>query len=164
MNQLKLDESISSSEDLRAVIEEIKVYKSAFRQAQIKAAVSTRSGRQPLPELSASAAATLSQFRAASKPIIIENIEQALTELERVFTHAFKIRVVLAAPAPNSLKRRLTDWMRNNIAKDLLIDYRYDSAILGGMVVIAGSHIYDWSFRRDLQANREKLIEVITRV
>ncbi|MCL4357324.1 F0F1 ATP synthase subunit delta [Patescibacteria group bacterium] len=164
MNQLKLDGSISSSEDLRAVIEEIKSYKSAFRQAQIKAAVSHHPGRQPLPELSSPAAAMLNQFRSGSKPIINETIEQALVELERMFAQAVKIRVVLAAPAPNSLKRRLTDWMRNNVAKNLLIDYRYDSGILGGMVIIAGSHIYDWSLRRDLQANGDKFKEVISRV
>jgi F0F1-type ATP synthase delta subunit len=84
-----------------------------------------------------------------------------LREFEESAPH---ITLTLAAPAPNGLKKTLISWCRDNIDKNILVDFKFNATILGGMVVVYGSRIFDWSFKRQILAAREKFPEVLRNV
>jgi F0F1-type ATP synthase delta subunit len=84
--------------------------------------------------------------------------------LEDFSDSAPRVTVTLAAPAPNSLKQTIALWFRENIAPNTLVNFKFNSTILGGMVVVYGSRIYDWSFRRQILVSREKFPEVLRNV
>ena len=50
------------------------------------------------------------------------------------------------------------------VAPDVLVNFQFNATILGGMVVRYGSHVYDWSFRRQILAKRDTFPEVLRRV
>jgi F0F1-type ATP synthase delta subunit len=87
-----------------------------------------------------------------------------LEDLEDYLETAPHISITLAAPASKKLKQALMDWCRTNINADILVDFSFNSSLLGGLVVRYGSHIYDWSFKRQLMANLSKFPEVLRRV
>jgi F0F1-type ATP synthase delta subunit len=91
-------------------------------------------------------------------------LDKLIETLEDYGTSAPIITITLAAPAPNSLKKTLIDWCRKNIAPNALIDFRFNATMLGGMVVQYGSRIYDWSFRRQILAARDKFPEILRNV
>ena len=159
---LKLTEDINSAEDLKAVIEEITEYRTYFRHTQIKSKFKNGVSRGD-PDLSVAAVELMTQAK-GTKPITLPEIDQLLTELEKLYAKAPKIRVVLAAAPTPAIKKTLSQWIRKNIAELILIDYRFDSTILGGMIVIFGSHIYDWSLRREILASKDKLNEILAHV
>ena len=70
----------------------------------------------------------------------------------------------MAGPAPAQLKQKIVEWCRKNIDGDILVDFRFNATLLGGMVVKWGSHVYDWSFKRQLMAARAKFPEVLRNV
>lgn len=159
---IKLPEEINSAEDLKAVLEELRDFRTYFRHSEIKA----KSGKNHTsdgPDLSMAAAKLLSQAK-NKKQLTMSELEQLLSELELIYSKAPKIRIVLAAAATPPVKKRLADWIRSNISDQAFIDFRYDSTILGGMIIACGSHIYDWSLRREIIASKDKMKEVIAHV
>jgi F0F1-type ATP synthase delta subunit len=50
------------------------------------------------------------------------------------------------------------------VAPNMLVDFKFNSTMLGGMVVQYGSHIYDWSFRQRILDARDKFPEVLRSV
>jgi F0F1-type ATP synthase delta subunit len=72
--------------------------------------------------------------------------------------------ITLAAPATTGIKKQLTAWCRDNVAPDVLVRFEFNQTLLGGMVVRFGSHIYDWSLRRQILDGRTKFPEVLRNV
>jgi F0F1-type ATP synthase delta subunit len=70
----------------------------------------------------------------------------------------------LAAPPSNGIKKTLVAWCRKNIATDILVNFDFNSTLLGGMVVRYGSHVFDWSFRRKILEEHSKFPGVLRNV
>ncbi|HSE60799.1 MAG TPA: hypothetical protein VLA88_00735, partial [Candidatus Saccharimonadales bacterium] len=67
--------------------------------------------------------------------------------------------VVLAAPANRTLKRQLTVWFRTQIHPLSLLTFTFRTDIGGGIILQAGSHMYDYSFRAVILDNKQRLME-----
>ncbi len=93
-----------------------------------------------------------------------QGIEAYRVELEGLATSAPTVTLVLAAQAKPSLKQELVNWLRANIHPDLLVNFRANPNIAGGVVIRTVNHVYDCSFRQALLAHPEKFTEVLTRV
>lgn len=158
--KLALNEAIISAEDLRSVINELKDYTDYLRHAQIKQHVVKRSAGIPAPELSLAASQLLSEVL-ENRPLNIGEVETLIGELQKVYDDSPKLKIILAALPPAAVKKKLTAWIRINIAPLALVEYSYNQSILGGMVLNAGSHIFDWSLRQQLIDARPKLNEMI---
>ena len=154
-----LSEAIISPEDLKSVINELKDYEVFFRHSQIKQHVVKRSAGQA-PELSIAASELLSSAM-EKKPLNITIIEQLITELERLLIKSPKIKIILAALPNHAVKKQLILWVRKNIKADALIEFSYNQSLLGGLVLTAGSRIFDWSLRQQLLNSQPKLNEMI---
>jgi len=159
---LKLDESVSSPQDLRALIAELHAYGNWLAHNDIKRRVGS-GGKNPAPELSPAAKACLKDYVPTSAKAEAA-LEELVAELDKLSRTARQITITLAAPAPGNLKKTLVGWCRANLDSDVLVSFQFNANLLGGMVVRSGSHIFDWSFRRSIMENRLKFPETLRHV
>jgi hypothetical protein len=158
-----LSEDIISGEDLRSVIEELKDYQDFIRHGHIRQHVSKRAGSKSGPDLSRGASEMLSQAM-EHHPLNLEELDHLISELEAVYIKALQLKIILAAVPNGAIKRLLTSWIRQNLNDYSLIDFSYNQSLLGGMVVMIGSRIFDFSLRRELLVAQPKLNEMIADV
>lgn len=159
----RLSEDIISTEDLRDVSEEIKRFKQWFSHNQIKLKVTQHHKAANRPELSDAAEDLLNQAR-DNKELTIAKIESLLDYIDDCLRKSPTVRITLAAIPSSAVKHQIVAWLRANISSSILTDFRFNTSLLGGMVVISGSHIYDWSVRRQLLDSKDKLSGVLSRV
>lgn len=160
--KLRLDETVCSAQDVKALALELREYGRWFSHNEIKKRVHAHK-TTAAPILSPAASALLRQ-QSASGPLTQATLDKLLKQLADYEKTAPQLTITLAAPPAASLKRSLVGWCRDNLAADALVNFQFSSAILGGLVVRTGSHVYDWSFRRQILAERGKFPEVLRRV
>ena len=161
--KFKLSAEIVSTDDLKDVISEIKVFKTWFSHNQIRAQVTKRHNSHNRPELSDAAENLIDQAK-EQKELTIKKIETLISELEECASKSPKVRITLAAIPSMSIKKQVASWLRDTVSPSVLIDFRFNSALLGGMVVVVGSHIYDWSLRNKILESKDKFNEALSRV
>lgn len=155
---LQLPNSISSRQDLKSLVLELRGLARWLSQSATKQKFS-KSAAIEQPELSPAAQELIS--RQAGKQIGQADLEKLIKALEGYAASAPYATITLAAPAPGALKKELVDWFRRNVRPEMLVDFKFNSTMLGGMVVSYGSHVYDWSFKRQILAARYKFSEVL---
>lgn len=160
--KLQLPDSVLSSQDLKAAILEIQRYAQWYGQTVVKIRKSNHKG-YPAPSISRPAIEIIEQWQ-GDQPINQSGLDGLIAALQDYAAAAPKIAITLAAPAPRSLKQDLAAWCRKNIDGRILVDFQFDSTMLGGMAVRYGSHIYDWSFRRQILEARPRFPEVLRNV
>ncbi len=160
---MNIPESIVSQTDLSALIFEIKNYEKWYVSTQIKQTVEARPVQINIPSLSEPALEILKN-ESRGNPLNNGHIEQIIDALESYQDNSPSITITLAAPPSQTLKKTLSKWCRENLSKDMLVNFRFNATLLGGMVVQCGSHIYDWSWRRAILNNRNSFPEVLRRV
>lgn len=156
--KFSLPGGISSSQDLSGLVLELREYSRWLNHQNILKKVSSKNHVEP-PAVSPALSELLRGYKNESG-----DIEELINALEKLKTDAPTITVTLAAPATKDIKKSLNDWFRKNIAPNILVSYQFNATLLGGMVVRAGSHIFDWSFRRQILAARDKFPEVLRNV
>lgn len=160
--KLLLPNSVSSPQDLMALTFEVREYASWFSHNTIKHQAGAKRGSQA-PALSAAALEVLRSWN-AQKPITGDTLVELVTALEDFKETAPSLTITLAAPAGGDLKQTLVTWCRENIAPNVLVSFRFNATLLGGMVVRYGSRIFDWSFRREILEQHAKFPEVLRNV
>ncbi len=157
-----LPDAVASSQDLMALLLDVKRYAEWFRHESIKKQVSVASAKEAL-QLSPIAVEVIRDWGKQSA-LTNESLDELIKNLEAYQKQAPVMTITLAAPASRGLKTTLVGWCRKNIAPTVLVTFDFNATILGGMVVRSGSHMYDWSVRRAILENRNKLPEVLKRV
>lgn len=160
--KLQLPSSVTSPQDLKALVLEIRQYARWFSHADVKKRVSDARTVEP-PAIS-EAAEEILQKLSAGKPLSQEGLDKLIAALEDYENSAPRMTITLAAPPSGKLKKTLTDWCRENVEPGILVNFRFNSTLLGGMVVTYGSRIFDWSFRRQILAERGRFPEVLRNV
>ncbi len=155
-----LPDSIASSQDLAAVVGEIKQYTQWYLHEAIKTRVGARSGHSQEPVLS-EAAGDLIREAAKQAPLNRISLERLSKTLEAFSKTSPIVTITLAAPVTKELKRRLVEWCRHNIAENVLVTFQHNATILGGMVFRYKSRVFDWSFRRSILDNKVSFAEVL---
>jgi hypothetical protein len=162
--KLRLDDSVASPQDLQAMILEIRGYARWFSHNAVKKRVGAKHGAHAeAPELSVAAAALVKAL-GARQPLSTERLDGLIAGLEDYAADAPVMSITLAAPPTGGLKKQLVAWCRENVAPDTLVNFQFNSTLLGGMVVRIGSRIFDWSFRRQILENRQKFPEMLRHV
>lgn len=160
--KLQLPNNISSPQDLMALELELRDYAKWFAHNAIKERTHARAGTPP-PALS-SAAMQLVRDWSGKKLLTQHNLEDLIDALGHYKSQALTLTITLAAPAPSSLKQTLVGWCREHIAPNILVNFQFNSTLLGGMVIRYGSRIFDLSFRRQIMDGRAKFPEVLRNV
>lgn len=159
---LLLPSSISSRQDLMAVLLEIRGYAKWFAHNAIKERVHAKHATPP-PVLS-QGAMDLVKLASSKKLLSTQDLEALIDALETYTKTASTVTITLAAPATGDIRQTLVGWCRENIAPSVLVSFKFNANLLGGMVIHHGSHVFDWSFRRELLAKRAAFPEVLRRV
>lgn len=159
---IKLPDSVCSPNDLTALILETREYAKWYEHELIKKRAGSAARSVP-PILSPTTGLFLRGLNQSGSLMRVK-LEQTLGELEAYKKSAPSITLTLAAPATESVKKVLTIWCRKEISPDILVSFEFNRTLLGGMVVRYGSHVHDWSFRRQLLNNKVRFSEVLASV
>lgn len=160
--KIKLDEEISSVHDLQAVINELKDYGKWQSHNSMRKLLKSRHETET-PILSEAAKNMLHQY--GDKELLSRSsLDQLISTLEHFAKRAPTITITLAAPPTRPIKKQLVGWCRDNLSHNILVNFEFRSSLLGGMVVRNGSHIYDWSFRRQILEAGPRFPEVLRNV
>lgn len=159
---LRLPASIASSQDVSTLLIELQNYARWFAHESIKKRVDAKHS-SPSPVMSTEAVEILREWKVKNQ-ITRQSLDSLLKNLEDYGKTAPTITVTLAGVPSSSLKNALVKWLRENIKSDILVTFKFNATLLGGMVVNTKNRVFDWSFRRQILANREKFPEVLRRV
>lgn len=160
--KLSLPTTVASAQDLGALIIETRSYSRWFAHESIKQRL--KGGVLAKAPVQSPALQELLKSWAAGGSMTQTKLDALIAALENYRKHAPTITLTLAAPATGAIKSTLVTWSRTNITADVLVSFEFNATILGGMVVRSGSHVFDWSFRRQLLGNRQAFPEVLRRV
>lgn len=159
---MKLPDAVYSPQDLSSLIMEVREYTKWFSHVTVKNRRGVKQDTQP-PAASAATAELLKTW-AGEQPLTDQRLDELINQLQNLSEAAPTVTITLAAPAPEKLKQELTAWCRANLNPGMLVSFRFNATLLGGMVVRYGSRIHDWSFRRQIMEARSKFPEVLRRV
>lgn len=160
--KFQLPDSVSSPQDVKALVLDVHEYAKWYSHASIKKRVA--GGQMPEQPVLSPAATELLQALASKDKISQDSLDVLLAELSDFEEKAPQMSITLAAPPSNGIKKTLVAWCRKNIAADILVNFDFNSTLLGGMVVRYGSHVFDWSFRRKILEKYNKFPEVLRNV
>lgn len=160
--KVQLPSSVSSLQDLSTLTLEVREYAKWFAHNAIKERVHAKNVSPP-PALTPGAT-ELIRAVGSKKLLSGSDLEQLIAALEDAKKTAPAITVTLAAPATADVKRQLVESCRKHIADNALVTFKFNSGLCGGMVIHYGSHVFDWSFRRQILGNRAKFTEVLRSV
>ena len=160
--KLQLQPSLSSRQDLSAVAMEIKKYSQWLSSSAIKQKVA---GWPPAsqPDISDDALQLINSWL-AGQPASQANLDELTKALSDLLVKAKFVNVTLAAAPSSQQKQAIVAWFRQNVRPDILVDFNFNSTMLGGMMVRYGSRVFDGSFKRQIMANRLKFPEVLRSV
>jgi hypothetical protein len=148
---------VFSPDQLSGIVVELQTYRGKLRDAAVRAKA-TKTKATELPELSDPLANLLRNSGAATDDTVA--LEAIYKELQTILKDAPVMHFTLAAAAGRTLKRQLTVWFRTQVHPHSLLTFAIRSDIGGGMLLQAGSHFYDYSFRDRLLANKQRLMEI----
>ncbi|HEU5187768.1 MAG TPA: hypothetical protein VFT87_04675 [Candidatus Saccharimonadales bacterium] len=151
---MKLPVDMYSPDSLSATIFELTSFIAVLRNAQTR----SKNGRFVAPEPSSALNHVLDLLNADSTNM--SALEKLNKDLEKHLLSAPVAHITLASLPGSAIKRELTAWFRTNISPEVLLTFTARTDIGGGIVVQAGSHIYDFSFKRLLLANKARIAEI----
>jgi len=161
--KLSLPSSVASRQDFKTVISDVRKFGSWAGQRAIKIKVSGESTVSSQPVISQAAADLINQWR-TDKETNQKNLDGLIKALENLAGASPHVTITLAAPAPAKLKQEIVAWFRKNVGPNMLVDFKFNATMLGGMVVHYGSHVFDWSFKRQIMGARAKFPEILKNV
>lgn len=156
--KLKLPDSVASPQDLISLQLEVQEYAQWFAHAAIKKKVASKD-IEGAPVMSPATTEILRAYVTDKA-----SLDELAGALKAYGATAPVISITLAAPPSQGLKAMIVGWCRQNITPNALVTFQFNATLLGGMVIRSGSHIFDWSFRRQILDARAKFPEVLRRV
>lgn len=159
---LIIPNNVASAQDLAAVVTDVREYAKWASRELIKQRVAGKSAG-PQPSISPEASEIIRAW-SGGKSLTQTSIDGLLRALDDYKKTAPSVTITLAAVPSGDVKSKLVAWCRKELHKNILVSFRLNRNILGGMVVAYGSHIHDWSFRRKLLEAEKPFSEVLARV
>lgn len=146
---MTLPADLHSPDQLSELVMELRSYIDALRDTAVKNRSGASAGLPPMSTL-------LKQLfeNATTTP------EDLLRELETMLKHSPVAHVILPAPAGKELRHQLIVWFRTEVHPQTLLTFTERRDIGGGVIVRAGSNIYDFSFKRLIVDNKHRLTEI----
>lgn len=157
-NVLHLPVDLCSPDQLSMVVLELRAYIGKLRDAAVRAKAGSAAEAPEAPEASPLLTSLLEKSGISANDV--PALEAATTELQQLMTAAPTVHITLAGFPNRTLKRQLAVWFRTQIHPSVLLTFAVRSDIGGGIIVQAGSHFYDLSFKHALLANKQRISEL----
>lgn len=155
---IALPVDVYSPDQLSGLVAELQNYRGHLRDASVRAKTTKNKTAVELPEISEELSGLLHKSGIAADSS--ETLDLAQKELQKVLKKAPVMRITLADLPNKTLKRQLTVWFRTQVNPHSLLAFTARSDIGGGIMLQAGSHFYDYSFRERILANKKRLMEI----
>lgn len=157
--EFDLPPAIYSPQLLESVIYDLQYYLDWIRQNQIRKQV----GAHPKAEPNHSdETVVVIEAWLAGRPATLASIEALLEHLKSLKLP--EVHLTLAALPNRAQREALVNWFRNNITPHLLVSFIADRNLGGGLVVRTPNHVFDYSWKQQLLASKEKLAGILKRV
>jgi hypothetical protein len=158
----RLPIDLYSLDQLTAIIIELRAHINALRDASARARATQSEATIAAPQLSALLLGALKG--AGLAPTDEPGAEKLMEELEAIRDKAPAVHLMLAALPNRELKRKLTEWFRNEIHPYTMLTFAARMDIGGGLIIRAGSRIHDYSFRRQIFEHKSRISEIFNSV
>jgi hypothetical protein len=158
---IRLPIDLYSPDQLSAMVIELRGHASSLRDAAVRAKATNATVGAP-SHTSALLLGTLKSagISATDQP----GAEKLLKELEAIRDKAPAVHLMMAALPNRELKRKLTEWFRSEIHPFALLTFATRADMGGGVVIQAGSHVYDFSFRQQILGHKHRIAEIFKNV
>jgi hypothetical protein len=151
----ELPAAVYSPQLLESVIYDVQVYLDWVRQNQIRRKV----GAKPKPEPNH---VLVIEAWLNGQPPTLESIEELLSHLKALKLP--QIHITLAALPNQNQRETLVKWFRTNTTPHLLVSFVADRNLGGGVVIRTPNHVYDYTWKQELVAARDKLAGILKHV
>ena len=155
--EIHLPVDVYNPDQCSALLLDLHQYTSALRSAEIKRKASQDSEVEQ-PEPSPILANLIRVCGVAEDDA--SKLEVLQKELQQALRSAPVMHLTLSAIPGRVLKRQLTVWFRTQIHPLSLLTFTARSDMGGGIILQAGSHLYDYSFRERILANPKRIGEL----
>lgn len=155
---IALPATVASRQDVARLRTEVERYRSWIQQYKNAMKRDIRYQHEQ-PALSDAATILIRQWLEAN-----QTLDALIVELATIAKTAPSITLTLVGPAPASVQAQLVGWARSHLSEQMLVEFRWNAQILGGIVARTDTSIYDWSHRQLLMASRGKLVERLLHV
>jgi hypothetical protein len=155
----ELPVAVYSSQLLESVTFDIEHYLDWYRETRIKKKVGAKATDEPTH--SAETVLVIEAWLAGKAPTVesLEALVKYLRELKMPEVH------IMLAALPNRAQREvLVDWFRANTTPHLLMSFVADRNLGGGVVVRTPNRVFDFTWKQQLVASRDKLAGIVKRV
>jgi len=92
-------------------------------------------------------------------------IKRQIDELTDKLRTSKKLQMTLAFQPDEETITIFSNWIKKNVAQDLLLELHFDKSIVGGAVIIAGGEYRDYSVRKNLsnrfQIQRDEIMGLL---
>lgn len=154
---VRLPLDVYSPEQLSSLLLELHQYINRVRSEAIRAKAKANNDADE-PELSVVLASLL--HGSGIDQSETAKLEALHKQLDTVLKTAPVMHITLPAMPGRTLKRQLTVWFRTQIHPESLLTFAARSDMGGGIMLQAGSHFYDYSFRARILANPKRIGEL----
>lgn len=155
--EIHLPVDVYNPDQCSSLLLELHHYASLLRSAAIRAKANPK-GDNEKPEPSSTLASLLRGCGVADDDA--PALETLYKELQKSLRIAPTMHITLSVLPGRTLKRQLTVWFRTQIHPLSLLTFAARSDIGGGIILQAGSHLYDHSFRQRILANTKRIGEL----
>jgi hypothetical protein len=155
----ELPGAVYSPQLLEAVTYEIQEYLVWYQQTKVQKQVGAKLAAEPTH--SAETALVIEAWL-AGQPATVESVEALVAHLKGLKLP--EVHIMLAAMPNRTQRAALVDWFRNNTTPHLLLSFVADRNLGGGVVIRTPNHVFDYTWKQELMAGREKLAGIVRRV
>jgi hypothetical protein len=155
----ELPAAVYSPQLLESVIFDIQTYLDWYRQNQIRQKVGAKPKGEP--NHSDETVVTIEAWL-KGKPPTLESLESLLEHLRHLDLP--EVHIMLAALPNRTQRQQLVDWFRNNATSKVLLSFVADRNLGGGIVVRTPNRVFDFTWKQELVAGRDKLAGILKRV
>lgn len=149
-----------SADQLSAVIIELRNYIGDLHDHNVRKKLNKNHTEEP-PKTSA---LLLGVFNSVGvKHEDLDAAEKTLKILQEVRKTSPVVHITLPDTPSRTLKRQFTVWFRTQINPTTLLSFALRTDMGGGVIVQAGSHIYDFSLKKKVINNRKQIYEIYKR-
>jgi hypothetical protein len=154
-----LPAAIYSPQLLESVIYDLQVYVDWIRQNEIRTRVGTHLKDEP--NHSDETVLVIEAWQKGEAPTI-DSIQALITHLRNLKLP--QVHITLAALPNHAQRQTLVEWFRSNATQQLLVSFVADRNMGGGVVIRTPNRVFDYSWRQELVAGRDKLAEIVRHV
>ena len=155
----ELPAAVYSPQLLESVIYDIQYYLDWIHQNQIRKKVGAQAKAQPNHS---DETVLVIEAWLGGRPATLELIESLLEHLKALKLP--QVHVTLAALPNRGQRETIVKWFRTNTSPQVLVSFVADRNVGGGLVVRTPNHVFDYTWKQELVAARDKLAGILKRV